>query len=174
VGERLTDKDRPTIILGVAGSLQGGRQRKILRDLIKHKLVRRRRHGGLASRTKTCTPRRGYDFWRASSEMDDLELRSHMLDRLYDTLVTRRSSARRTTTSGISSRASTQQDVLHARSHEVLRRALPRPQGLVGRRGPRSNVPIFVPTIHDSSIGIGMVQNYVKAKGAGKPYRSST
>src|SRR5438093_4613960 len=34
----------------------------------------------------------------------------------------------------------------------------------------RSSTPIFGPRIRDSSIGIGMVQNYVKAKAAGKPY----
>ncbi|MFA5862880.1 MAG: deoxyhypusine synthase family protein, partial [Candidatus Thermoplasmatota archaeon] len=82
----LTDPDRPTIILGVAGSLQAGGQRKVLRDLIRYKLVDIIVTVG-SQPYQDMYAARGYDFWRASPEMDDLELRGHMLDRLYDTLV---------------------------------------------------------------------------------------
>jgi deoxyhypusine synthase len=156
----LEDPTRPTIILGVAGSLMAGGQRKVLRDLIRHKLVDVIVTVG-SQPYQDMYAARGYNFWRAAPEVDDLELREHFLDRLYDTLV----------------------------DEEKFRETDDYLGGLVAKLDPAKTYStreimqffgehfksdqdswVFVPTIHDSSIGIGMVQNYTKAKAAGRPY----
>ncbi|MCA1812778.1 MAG: deoxyhypusine synthase family protein, partial [Halobacteriales archaeon] len=82
----LEDKDRPTIILGLAGSLMAGGLRKVIRDVIANHLVDVVVTVG-SQPYQDLYAARGYDFWRSSPDVDDLELRSHFLDRLYDTIV---------------------------------------------------------------------------------------
>jgi deoxyhypusine synthase len=166
----LTDKDRPTIILGVAGSLQAGGQRKILRDLVKHKLVDVVVTVG-SQPYQDMYAARGYNFWRASSEMDDLELRSHMLDRLYDTLVDE--DKFRETDDYLGNLVSKLDPTKTYSTREIMAffgEHFKADKDSWVAEAARTKTPIFVPTIHDSSIGIGMVQNYVKAKNANKPY----
>jgi deoxyhypusine synthase len=166
----LKDKDRPTIILGVAGSLMAGGQRKVLRDLIKHHLVDVVVSVG-SQPYQDMYAARGYNFWRASSEMDDLELRSHMLDRLYDTLVDEEKF--RETDDYLGNLISKLDPTRTYTTREVLaffgEHFVSDKDSWVAEAA-RQKMPLFVPTIHDSSIGIGMVQNYVKAKANGKPY----
>jgi deoxyhypusine synthase len=114
---------------------------------------------------------RGYDFWRASPDVDDLELREHMLDRLYDTIV---DEDKFRETDDYLGQLITKLDPKRTYStREVLKffgDHFRNDKDSWVAEAARQNVPIFVPTIHDSSIGIGMVQNYVKAKSEGKPY----
>ena len=166
----LTDPDRPTIILGVAGSLQAGGQRKVLRDLIRYKLVDIIVTVG-SQPYQDMYAARGYDFWRASPEMDDLELRGHMLDRLYDTLVDE--DKFRETDDYLGSLVSKLDPARTYSTRELMQffgDHFNSDQDSWVAEAARVKLPIFVPTLHDSSIGIGMVQNYVKAKTAGKPY----
>jgi deoxyhypusine synthase len=166
----LADKDRPTIILGVAGSLMAGGQRKVLRDLIRHKLVDVIVSVG-SQPYQDMYAARGYDFWRASSEMDDLELREHMLDRLYDTLVDE--DKFRETDDYLGNLISKLDPTKTYSTREIMKffgDHFASDKDSWVAEAARTDTPLFVPTIHDSSIGIGMVQNYVKAKMAGKPY----
>ena len=166
----LMDPDRPTIILGVAGSLQAGGQRKVLRDLIRYNLVDVVVTVG-SQPYQDLYAARGYDFWRASPDVDDLELRSHMLDRLYDTIVDE--DKFRETDDYLGSLVAKLDPTKTYTTREVMRffgDHFAKDQDSWVAEAARTSTPIFVPTIHDSSIGIGMVQNYVKAKAARKPY----
>ena len=166
----LMDPARPTIILGVAGSLMAGGQRKVLRDLIRHKLVDVIVTVG-SQPYQDMYAARGYNFWRSSPEVDDLELREHFLDRLYDTIVDEEKF--RETDDYLGGLAAKLDPAKTYSSRELMKFFGDHFKGDKDSwvaEAARQNVPIFVPTIHDSSIGIGMVYNYTKAKAAGKPY----
>ena len=166
----LTDESRPTIILGVAGCMMAGGQRKLLRDLIKHHLVDVIVTTG-AQPYQDMYAARGYDFWRSSPEADDLELREHFLDRLYDTLVDEEKFRE---TDDYLGQLFTKLDPTGVYSTREIMQFFG--EHFAGDKdswvaeAARQKMPIFVPAINDSSIGIGMVQNYVAAKKAGKPY----
>jgi deoxyhypusine synthase len=166
----LQDPTRPTIILGVAGSLMAGGQRKVLRDLVRHKLVDVIVTVG-SQPYQDMYAARGYNFWRASSEIDDLELREHFLDRLYDTIVDEEKF--RETDDYLGGLVAKLDPAKTYSTREIMKffgDHFKSDQDSWVAEAARQNVPIFVPTIHDSSIGIGMVQNYTKAKAAGRPY----
>jgi deoxyhypusine synthase len=166
----INDPDRPTVILGVAGSLMAGGMRKVIRDLIRHKLVDVVVTVG-SQPYQDMYAARGNNFWRGSPDMDDLQLREHMLDRLYDTIVDEDQFRETDDYLGAlvakldPNRTYTTRELIqyfgehfrHAEESWVAEAA-------------RQQTPVFVPTIHDSSIGIGMVYNYTKAKAEGKPY----
>ncbi len=162
----LLDEDRPTIILGIAGSLMAGGMRKVFRDLIEANLVD-------VVVTTASQPyqdlyaARGGEFWRSSPDADDLVLRDLWLDRLYDTLVDEEM-FRET------------DDELGRLFHEMEPGSYSTRQILHHLAGhfddPDSwmvaahahDVPVFAPALNDSSIGIGMVKHHVEAKEAGR------
>jgi deoxyhypusine synthase len=166
----LADPTRPTIILGVAGSLMAGGQRKVLRDIIKHHLVDVVVTVG-SQPYQDMYAARGHDFWRSSPDVDDLELREHFLDRLYDTIVDEEKF--RETDDYLGNLVSKLDPQRTYSTREILKffgEHFASDKDSWVAEAARQDVPVFVPTLHDSSIGIGMVQNYVKAKAAGKPY----
>ncbi|HET6403354.1 MAG TPA: deoxyhypusine synthase family protein [Candidatus Thermoplasmatota archaeon] len=166
----LQDPDRPTIILGVAGSLMAGGMRKVIRDLIRYHLVDVVVSVG-SQPYQDMYAARGYGFYRASPDMDDLELREHMIDRLYDTLVDE--DKFRETDDYLGELAAKLDPQRTYTTRELMKfygEHFRHVDDSWVAEAARQNVPVFVPTIHDSSIGIGMVYNYTKAKAAGKPY----
>ena len=166
----MQDPVRPTVILGVAGSLMAGGMRKVLRDLIRHKLVDVVVSVG-SQPYQDMYAARGYNFWKASPDVDDLELREHMLDRLYDTIVDE--DKFRETDDYLGALAAKLDPARTYTTREIMRffgDHFKDVQESWVAEAARQETPVFVPTIHDSSIGIGMVQNYTKAKAEGKPY----
>jgi deoxyhypusine synthase len=164
----LQDKERPTIILGLAGSLMAGGLRKVLRDVIAHHLVDVVVTVG-SQPYQDLYAARGYEFWRSSPDVDDLELRSHFLDRLYDTLVDEEKFRETDDALGqlfakLEPRGYTSREL-----YAVLGQQFDDPDSWVVTAA-REEVPVFCPAVNDSSLGIGLVQNYVKAKRAGKPF----
>jgi len=166
----LQDPARPTIILGVAGSLMAGGQRKVLRDLIRHKLVDVIVTVG-SQPYQDMYAARGYNFWRAAPEVDDLELREHFLDRLYDTIVDEEK-FRETDDylGGLVAKLDPSRTYSTREIMQFFGEHFKGDQDSWVAEAARQKVPIFVPTIHDSSIGIGMIYNYTKAKASGRPY----
>lgn len=166
----MQDPARPTIILGIAGSLMAGGQRLVIRDLMRHKLVDVVVSVG-SQPYQDMYAARGYNFWRGSPDMDDLELREHMLDRLYDTIVDE--DKFRETDDYLGGLVAKLDPTRTYSTRELIRYFGDHFRNVEESwvaEAARTNTPVFVPTLHDSSIGIGMVQNYVKAKTAGKPY----
>lgn len=165
----MQDPDRPTIILGVAGSLMAGGMRKVIRDLMRYKLVDVVVSVG-SQPYQDMYAARGYNFWRGSPDMDDLGLREHMLDRLYDTIVDE--DKFRETDEYLGALAQKALDPNRTYTTRELIRVFGEHFKDVEdswvAESFRTSTPVFVPTIHDSSIGIGMIHNYVEAKKAGK------
>ncbi|HWG91925.1 MAG TPA: deoxyhypusine synthase family protein [Candidatus Thermoplasmatota archaeon] len=164
----LTDKERPTIILGLAGCAQAAGMRHLLRDLIVNGLVDVIVTTG-SQPYQDLYAARGHNFWRSSPEADDLLLREHFLDRLYDTLVDEE--AFRDTDEYLAAvlaelppRAYTTREI-----YEHLGKHFDDPNSWVVAAA-KHGVPIFCPALNDSSLGIGMVGEYVKAKEEGREY----
>lgn len=160
----LEDEARPTIILGIAGSLIAGGMRGVMSRLVEHGLVDVVVSvGSQPYQDLYQASGEDYDHWRASPEMDDARLHELSLDRLYDTLV---------------------DEEKFAETDERLGR-------LVGKLGPgrytsreiydhlgehfddegslvvqchRNRTPLFCPALNDSSLGIGMVQDMLEAR----------
>jgi deoxyhypusine synthase len=164
----LADKERPTIVMGLAGSLMAGGLRKVIRDVIANHLVDVIVTVG-SQPYQDLYAARGYNFWRSSPDVDDLELRSHFLDRLYDTIVDEEKFRETDDALGqlfakLEPRGYTSRELYH-----FLGQQFDDPESWVVTAA-REQVPIFCPAVNDSSLGIGMVQNFVKAKKAGKPF----
>jgi deoxyhypusine synthase len=164
----LQDPDRPTIILGIAGSAMAGGLRKVFRDLVNHKLVDVIVTVG-SQPYQDLYAARGHKFWRSSPDVDDLVLREHFLDRLYDTIVDEEKFRDTDQYLGelvakLPPRGYTTREILRTFGEHF-----DDPDSWVVAAA-RAGVPIFAPALNDSSIGIGMVQGYVAAKKAGRPY----
>ncbi len=165
----LTDDARPTVIMGLAGSLMAGGLRKTIRDIIRHGMVDVIVTVG-SQPYQDLYAARGHNFWRSSPEADDLELREHFLDRLYDTLVDEEKFRETDEFLGelfedLAPRSYTTREILaHFGQHfqDV--------DDSWVAEAYRQGVPIFAPALNDSSIGIGMVSRYVQAMKAGRPY----
>ena len=157
-----------TVFFGAAGALIPGGLRKVLRDLVEFGLVDVVVTTG-AIAYHDFYEAHGYRHYMSSPDADDILLREHMLDRVYDTLADE--SLFRECDDEISAMA----DALEPRaysSREFLgmmgARAAKDPNSLVGacyRRG----VPYFVPALNDSSIGIAITKHYRDRRKAGKP-----
>jgi deoxyhypusine synthase len=164
----LTDKDRPTIVLGLAGSAMAGGLRRVMRDVIELGLVDVIVTVG-SQPYQDLYAARGHEFWRSSPEADDLLLREHFLDRLYDTLVDEEKF--RETDAYLGDLVAKLEPRAHT-SREILKffgEHFDDPNSWVVAAA-RHGVPIFAPALNDSSIGIGMVAKYVEAKRKGRPY----
>lgn len=156
----LRDPVRPTIILGLSGALIAGGLRLVLRDMVRHRLVDCIVSTG-AVLYQDFYQAMGYQHYRGDPGADDLLLRKHFIDRIYDTYV--------------------DEDKFRYTDHyisEVVERLEKRPHStrellyhlgeLAWRRGDRGilaqayreGVPCFVPALNDSSIGIGLTEHY--------------
>ncbi len=164
----LTDPDRPTIILGVAGSCIAGGLRRVFARLIEHGLVDAMVTVG-SQPYQDLYQCRGYDHWRAEPDMDDLQLRELFLDRLYDTLVDEEKFRETDEHLGrllnkLEPRAHTSREILGFFGEQF-----DDPDSFVVQAA-ETGTPMFAPALNDSSIGIGMVHGMLEAREAGDDY----
>ena len=158
----LTDPDRPTVMLGLAGPLIAAGLRKVIRDMIEKRMV-----DCIVSTGAICYQdffqARGFQHFRGDPTMDDRMLRDLLIDRIYDTLVDEEKFW--LTDCGIGLFA----DGLERRdysSREFIWRLTEKVQDensfLVAAR--KYGVPVFIPALNDSSIGIGLTEHYHRAR----------
>jgi deoxyhypusine synthase len=170
----LRDRQRPTIFLGLAGSLIAAGMRQVIVDLIEENMVDVVVSTG-AIISQDFYQVRGGRHYHGDPDADDRELRDLYIDRLYDTFIDEEKYW--ATDLAISAFA----DTLSGRcmsSREFLALLAPQARGDKGsilgacaRRG----VPLFVPALNDSSIGIGLTEHYHRARRAGRtPFRISS
>ncbi len=158
VCENMARHGRCTIFLGAAGALVPGGLRKVLRDLVEHGLVDVVVSTG-AIAYHDWYEAHGHRHYRSSPDADDILLREHMLDRVYDTLADE--DLFRECDEEIASIA----DNLEARPYssreflEILGKRYDDPNSLVCTAAKRG-VPYFVPALNDSSIGIALTKHY--------------
>jgi len=162
----LLDPLRPTIMLGLAGPLIAGGLRKIIRDMIHYGLVDVIVSIG-AIPYQDFYQARGHKHYMGSPKMDDIKLRELFIDRIYDTLVDEEKF--RETDQYIGRIA----DRLEPRTYssrefmEILGKQIKDANSILWEAA-RCGVPIFVPALNDSSIGIGLTGHYVRCKKEGR------
>lgn len=161
----LTDPVRPTVILGLSGALIAGGLRLVLRDMVKHRIVDCIVSTG-AVLYQDFYQAMGYEHYKGDPGVDNLKLREHFIDRIYDTYVDERKFRE------VDHYIGKLVEELDPRPHST-RELLGRLGELAHRKGDRGilatawaeGVPCFVPALNDSSIGIGLTEHYKENRG---------
>lgn len=164
------DKTRPTVFLGLAGPLIAAGLRRVIRDLVVRRAVDVIVSTG-AIIYQDIYASFGYGHFKGEIEVDDVLLRRHNIDRIYDTYIDDRQVIRtdrfcklvadELPPGNYSSRAYLAEVAKKLKDEESI---------LYQCR--KLGVPVFVPALNDSSIGIGLTEHQVKAREAGKKFIS--
>lgn len=169
----LTDEKRPVVFLGIAGPLIAAGLRSVIREMIAENLVDVVVSTG-AILYQDIYRARGYKHYRGDPSADDLLLREHLIDRIYDTYVDEEKF--RETDRYIAELA----DELEERPYSTreflafIGSRLDDPHSIL-RTAWETSTPIFCPAIADSSIGIGLTYRYMKRrKGGGSGFTLDT
>ena len=163
----LTDEERPTILLGLAGPLIAAGLRKVIRDLIHYNLVDVVVSTG-AILYQDYYAAKGGVHAVGSPDADDAELRDLLIDRIYDTYVDEEKFQEFDTSIGRFA------DTLEPRNYSsrefisLLSETI-QDENSILVTAQKKGVPIFCPAINDSSIGIGLTEHYYVAHKLGRP-----
>jgi deoxyhypusine synthase len=166
----MKDESRPTIILGLAGPLIAAGLRKVIADMIRYGLVDAVVTIG-AIPYQDFYQARGYSHWKCSPRIDDLKLREMFIDRIYDTLVDENKFRE---TDAVISKIAGELEPRPYSSREfmqVLGYKVNDEDSILGTAY-KYGVPIFVPALNDSSIGIGLTGLYVERRRAKQKFMS--
>lgn len=164
----LKDKSRPTVILGLAGPLVAAGLRKVIADMIKFGIVDAIVTIG-AIPYQDFYQARGYNHYKCSPRCDDLALREVFVDRIYDTLVDE--DKFRETDEYIGDIAGELEPRGYSSREfmEILGKAIDDEDSILYNAA-KYGVPVFVPALNDSSIGIGLTGLYYKKRMADEPF----
>ncbi|MCX6651630.1 MAG: deoxyhypusine synthase family protein [Methanomassiliicoccales archaeon] len=164
----LKDPARPTVILGLAGPLVAAGLRKVIADMVKFGIVDAIVTIG-AIPYQDFYQARGYSHYKCSPRCDDLALREVFVDRIYDTLVDE--DKFRETDAVIGKIA----EGLEPRSYgsrefmQILGEHIDDEDSILYNAA-KYGVPVFVPALNDSSIGIGLTGLYYRKRKANEPF----
>ena len=163
----LTDEERPTILLGLAGPLIAAGLRKVIRDLIHYNLVDVVVSTG-AILYQDYYAAKGGVHAVGSPEADDAQLRELLIDRIYDTYVDEEKFIEFDTL--IARFADTLEPRSYSSREFILRLSETiQDENSILVTARKKGVPIFCPAINDSSIGIGLTEHYHVARKLGRP-----
>lgn len=154
----LSDPDRPTIFLGLAGPLIAAGLRKVIRDMIEHAMVDVVVSTG-AILYQDLYQAMGFRHAEGTPEADDRRLHDLHIDRIYDTYVDEEKFW--TLDCSVGNFADTLPPGRFS-SREflaLLGRTIDDPHSILGTAA-RHGVPVFAPAINDSSLGIGLTEHY--------------
>jgi len=158
----MTDKQRPTIFLGLAGPLIAAGLRKVIRDLIAGGYVDVVVSTG-AILYQDVYQARGYHHYRGTPQADDAALRALYIDRIYDTYVDEEAFWETDIWCG-SVADEFAPGVYSSRQYlDALGAHLDDEESIV-RTCHELGVPIFCPALNDSSIGIGLTHHRHRCK----------
>ncbi len=162
----LTDEERPTIILGLAGPLIAAGLRKVIRDMVHHNMVDVIVSTG-AILYQDFYAAQGGGHYLGSPHADDKKLRDLFINRIYDTYVDEELFAEYDTLIGnfagtLPPRSYSSREFLHKLSETVDDEE----SILVTAR--KKGVPVFCPALNDSSIGIGLTEHYYVCRKEGR------
>ena len=164
----LLDESRPTIIMGLAGPLVAGGLRKVISDMIRHGIVDAIVSIG-AIPYQDFYQARGYSHYKCSPSIDDILLRDHFIDRIYDTLVDEEKF--RETDAFIGDIAeSLEPRVYSSREFMQILGSRTDDENSILYNAHKYGVPLFVPALNDSSIGIGLTGAHVRNKEKGREF----
>jgi len=163
----ISDKDRPTIFLGLSGALIAGGLRKVIRDLVDAGFVDAIASTG-AIVYQDLYQALGYKHYMGTPKADDAILHDLYIDRIYDAYVDEVGFVKTDDVVGeLAASLPPRKYSTREFMHELGVRASSDPDSIIGTAAKRG-VPIFVPAIADSSIGIGLAGLYRAAKKAGE------
>jgi len=163
----ILDKDRPTIFLGLSGALIAGGLRKVISDLIQAGFVDVVVSTG-AIVYQDFYQAQGFKHYIGTPDSDDSLLHDLYIDRIYDTYVDEIGFVETDDIIGKIAgsleprKYSTREFMAHLGKY-----AEKDPNSIIGKAS-KFGVPVFVPAIADSSIGIGLAGLYRSKKQAGK------
>lgn len=164
--DMLLDRERPTILLGLAGPLIAAGLREVIRSMIDLNMVDVVVSTG-AIMYQDIYQARGFRHYIGDPRADDGELRRLYIDRIYDTYVDEQ---RFWDTDCWIGRFA---DTLEPRDYST-REFMAEIAGEIDdknsivKTAAEKGIPVFVPAINDSSIGIGLTEYYHRAKVDGK------
>lgn len=163
----LTDKDRPTVFIGLSGALIAGGLRKVIRDLVQAGFIDVIVSTG-AIVYQDLYQALGYKHYMGTPKADDAVLHDLYIDRIYDVYVDEVGFVK---TDDVVGELAASLPPRKYSTREFMRelggKASSDPNSIIGTAAKRG-VPIFVPAIADSSIGIGLAGLYRAAKKAGQ------
>jgi deoxyhypusine synthase len=163
----LLDKNQPTIYLGLAGPLIAAGLRDIIRNMIKYRMVDVVVSTG-AIIYQDIYQARGFKHYIGSPDADDALLDKLYIDRIYDTYVDDEKFWDTDTWIGRIADTLKPGNYSSREFVEILGSRIKDESSIV-RTALKYGVPIFVPAINDSSIGIGLTGHYHRAKKYKRP-----
>ncbi len=154
----LTDRARPTILVGIAGPLIAGGLRKLFRDLIAYGIVDVIVATG-AIMYQDLYQAVGYNHYQGSPSADDSLLRDMLINRIYDTYV---DDEKFVATDCWIAKFAEKLEKRNYSSREFLYHlgGKLKDENSILYTAHKHNVPIFCPAMNDSSIGIGLTDYY--------------
>jgi len=158
----LRDNMQPTIYLGLAGPLIAAGLRDIIRDMIKLKMVDVVVSTG-AIIYQDIYQARGFKHYIGNPDADDRTLDKLYIDRIYDTYVDDEKFW--DTDNWVGRVADTMKPGNYSSRqfiYEIGSRL--KDENSIVRTAYKNNVPIFIPALNDSSIGIGLTGHYHRCK----------
>jgi len=165
----MKDESRPTIILGLAGPLVAAGLRKVIADLIRYGVV----DAGVtigAIPYQDFYQARGYSHYKTSPIVDDLKLREFFIDRIYDTLVDENKFRETDAVIGKIAGALEPRGYSSREFMQILGSHCVKDTSSILGNAYKFGVPIFVPALNDSSIGIGLTGLYAERRKKNQPF----
>jgi len=156
--QMLEDPERPTILLGLAGPLVAGGLREVIREMVEFGLIDVVVSTG-AILYQDIYQARGYQHYRGSPDADDPGLRELYIDRIYDTYVDEVGFGKTDTWVGLLADELEPGPYSSRQFMDHVADQLDDPASIVATCR-RHGVPMFVPALNDSSIGIGLTEHH--------------
>lgn len=158
----LLDPERPTIFLGIAGPLIAAGLRNVLRNMIELNMVDVVVSTG-AIIYQDIYQARGFKHYIGNPNANDTELRQVYIDRIYDTYVDEQKFW--DTDQWIGKFADTLEPRGYSSREFISRIAeIITDENSIVKTAAKYNIPIFIPALNDSSIGIGLTDHYQRMK----------
>jgi deoxyhypusine synthase len=153
----LEDKDRPVIFMGLAGAMVPAGLRKVIRDMIKLHIVDAIVATG-ANLYHDLHESLGYNHYSAKTIHPDVELRRHKIDRILDVYADddefqNSDQYIATFADKLKSKCYSSREFLYLLGNKL------NDDNSILATASRENIPIFCPSIADSSIGIGLTMH---------------
>lgn len=158
----LTDRERPTILLGLAGPLIAAGLRKVIRDMIEFNLVDVIVSTG-AILYQDYYQALGHGHFKGTPDANDAKLRDLLIDRIYDTYVDEEKFNRLDAEIGFFADRMTPGEYSSRTFLSELSQSI-RDQNSILVTAHQKGIPIFSPALNDSSTGIGLTEHYHRCK----------
>lgn len=166
VAEDMLADDEAVIFLGLSGAMVPGGMRKVIADLIRNNMVDVLVTTG-ANMAHDLLEGMGFKHYVGSENADDSELEKLGLDRIYDTLavddefgLVEQEVAR--IANELETRAYSSREFM-----EIVGSRIKDPDSIL-HAAQENGVPIFVPALCDSAVGIGLTLHYQERRRNGK------